>query len=52
MNVLKTAQAQASTIEAVTSLVSPRAAKTERVGFAVLGVDDQPVGASSAALAP
>jgi hypothetical protein len=35
---LKTAQAQASTIEAVTSLVSPQAANIERAGFAVLGV--------------
>jgi hypothetical protein len=36
--VLKKAQAEASTIEAVTSLVSPQAANIERVGFAVLGV--------------
>ena len=36
--VLKQAQAEASTIEAVTSLVSPQAANIERVGFAVLGV--------------
>ena len=36
--VLKQAQAEASTIEAVTSLVSPQAANIERAGFAVLGV--------------
>jgi hypothetical protein len=36
--VLKKAQAESSTIEAVTSLVSPQAANIERVGFAVLGV--------------
>src|SRR5262245_3934843 len=36
--VLKKAQAEAPTIEAVTALVSPQAAKTERVGFAVLGL--------------
>ena len=36
--VLKSAQANASTIEAVTALVSPQAANIERVGFAVLGV--------------
>ena len=36
--VLKQAQAEAPTIEAVTALVSPQAANTERVGFAVLGV--------------
>ena len=35
--VLKKAQADQSTIEAVTSLVSPQAANIERVGFAVLG---------------
>ena len=36
--VLKSAQANASTIEAVTALVNPQAANVERVGFAVLGV--------------
>jgi hypothetical protein len=36
--VLKKAQAVQSTIEAVTSLVSPQAANIERAGFAVLGV--------------
>jgi hypothetical protein len=36
--VLKQAQADAPTIEAVTALVSPQAANIERVGFAVLGV--------------
>jgi hypothetical protein len=36
--VLKKAQADQSTIEAVTSLVSPQAANIERAGFAVLGV--------------
>src|SRR5215831_9858097 len=36
--VLKKAQADAPTIEAVTALVSPQAANIERVGFAVLGV--------------
>ena len=36
--VLKKAQADAPTIEAVTSLVSPQAANIERAGFAVLGV--------------
>ena len=35
---LKTAQAEAPTIEAVTALVSPQAADIERMGFAVLGV--------------
>ena len=35
---LKTAQANSSTIEAVTGLVSPQAANIERAGFAVLGV--------------
>ena len=34
----KRAQANSSTIEAVTSLVSPQAANIERAGFAVLGV--------------
>jgi hypothetical protein len=36
--VLKSAQANSSTIEAVTSLVIPQAANIERAGFAVLGV--------------
>jgi hypothetical protein len=35
---LKKAQADSSTIEAVTALVSPQAANIERVGFAVIGV--------------
>jgi hypothetical protein len=35
---LKTAQANSSTIETVTSLVSPQAANIERAGFAVLDV--------------
>ena len=36
--VLKKVQADQSTIEAVTGLVSPQAANIERLGFAVLGV--------------
>src|SRR5215471_6829840 len=36
--VLKKAQAEAPTIEAVTALVSPQAANIERLGFAVLGL--------------
>ena len=36
--VLKKVQADQSTIEAVSGLVSPQAANIERVGFAVLGV--------------
>ena len=36
--VLKKAQADQSTIETITSLVSPSAANIERAGFAVLGV--------------
>ena len=36
--VLKKAQADQSTIEAITSLISPQAANIERAGFAVLGV--------------
>jgi hypothetical protein len=36
--VLKQAQANQSTIESITSLVSPSAANIERAGFAVLGV--------------
>src|SRR5215471_13055906 len=39
--VLKKAQADPPTIEAVTALVSPQAANIERVGFAVLGLVDQ-----------
>jgi hypothetical protein len=35
---VKHAQANQSTIETVTSLVSPQAANIERAGFAVLGV--------------
>lgn len=50
--VLKKAQADAPTIEAVTALVSPQAANIERVGFAVLGlvikaIDDAGVGAGA-----
>jgi len=41
--VLKKAQADAPTIEAVTALVSPQAANIERVGFAVLGVVIKPI---------
>jgi hypothetical protein len=53
--VLKKAQADQSTIEAVTSLVSPQAANIERVGFAVLGVvinalDDANAAASTSGL--
>jgi hypothetical protein len=36
--VLKKAQADQSTIESITGLVSPQAANIERAGFAVLGV--------------
>jgi hypothetical protein len=36
--VLKEAQANQSTIEAITGLVSPQAANIERAGFAVIGV--------------
>ena len=36
--VLKSAQANQSTIESITSLVDPNAANIERAGFAVLGV--------------
>jgi len=36
--VLKSAQAKESTIESVTSLVSPPSANIDRAGFAVLGV--------------
>jgi BioD-like phosphotransacetylase family protein len=35
---LKSAQANQSTIESITSLVDPQAANIERAGFAVLGV--------------
>jgi len=49
--VLQKAQAESSTIEAVTAMVSPQAANIERVGFAVLGVvikavDDAGTGAA------
>ena len=47
--VLKKAQADQSTIEAVTSLVSPQAANIERVGFAVLGVVINALDAAGAA---
>ena len=47
--VLKSAQANESTIEAVTSLVSPQAANIERAGFAVLGVVTNAIGAAGAA---
>jgi hypothetical protein len=47
--VLKSAQANESTIEAVTSLVSPQAANIERAGFAVLGVVINPLDAAGAA---
>jgi len=47
--VLRTVQAQASTIEAVTSLVSPQAANIERAGFAVLGVVTNTIDAAGAA---
>jgi hypothetical protein len=55
--VLKKAQADQSTIEAVTSLVSPQAANIERAGFAVLGVVIKAIasaakGAPSATAAP
>jgi hypothetical protein len=47
--VLKKAQADQSTIEAVTALVSPQAANIERVGFAVLGVVIKSIDAAGAA---
>ena len=47
--VLKSAQANASTIEAVTSLVSPQVANIERAGFAVLGVVINAIDAAGAA---
>ena len=46
---LKSARANASTIEAVTSLVSPQAANIERAGFAVLGVIINAIDAAGAA---
>jgi hypothetical protein len=47
--VLKTAQANQSTIESITSLVSPQAANIERAGFAVLGVVINALDAAGAA---
>ena len=47
--VLKKAQADQSTIEAVTALVSPQAANIERAGFAVLGVIINALDAAGAA---
>ena len=47
--VLKSAQANESTIESVTSLVSPSAANIERAGFAVLGVVINALDAAGAA---
>ena len=47
--VLKSAQANESTIEAVTSLVSPQAANIDRAGFAVLGVVINALDAAGAA---
>ena len=47
--VLKKAQVVQSTIEAVTSLVSPQAANIERAGFAVLGVVINAIDATRAA---
>ena len=46
---LKKAQADQSTIEAVTGLVSPQAANIERAGFAVLGVVINALDAAGAA---
>ena len=46
---LKSASANSSTIEAVTSLVSPQAANIERAGFAVLGVVIAAIDAAGAA---
>ena len=46
---LKTAKAEESTIEAVTSLVSPQAANIERAAFAVLGVVINALDAAGAA---
>ena len=53
--VLKKAQADQSTIESITELVSPQAANIERAGFAVLGViikalDDANAAASASGL--
>jgi hypothetical protein len=47
--VLKKAQANASTIESVTSMVSPQAANIERAGFSVLGVVINALDAAGAA---
>ena len=47
--VLKKVQADESTIEAVTGLVSPQAANIERAGFAVLGVVINAMDAAGAA---
>ena len=47
--VLKSAEANASTNEAVTSLISPQAANIERVGFAVFGVVINALDAAGAA---
>jgi hypothetical protein len=47
--VLKSAQANESTIESITSLVSPQAANIERAGFAVLGVVVNAIDAAGAA---
>ena len=47
--VLKSAQANQSTIEAVTGLVSPQAANIERAGLAVLGVVINALDAAGAA---
>ena len=47
--VLKKAQANQSTIESITSLVSPSAANIERAGFAVLGVIINAIDAAGAA---
>src|SRR6516164_10924810 len=48
--VLKKAQADQSTIEAVTALVSPQAANIERAAFAVLGVVINALDAAGAAV--
>jgi hypothetical protein len=47
--VLKSAQANQSTVESITSLVSPQAANIERAGFAVLGVVINALDAAGAA---
>jgi hypothetical protein len=49
--VLKSAQANQSAIESVTSLVSPQAANIERAGFAVFGVVINAIDAAGAAAA-